>query len=232
MNTPPLVPPQPPVPAVPAVPAQPPQSPVPAPVNWNWWPQFHDSSLRLSWQEQVCIHWDANLRMLRDWSACWTFFGISVLPFPLLVIALLIAQGGLQSVNGIPTGVDGWFYVGMVLLAVYLYVQHVAFMVAMGATSPLCARHSPLVGIRPALPAGISSGHRTRSAPRHLPGMRFRSPRAALDFRTFPAAPLRPGSQAQSPTCAFAISPSSPTSTTARAPLQIASSSHQGGQRP
>ena len=136
MNTPPPVPPQPPVPAVPAVPAQPPQPPLQPPVNWNWWPQFHDSSLRLSWQEQVCIHWDANLRMLRDWSACWTFFGISVLPFPLLVIALLIAQGGLQSVNGIPTGVDGWFYVGMVLLAVYLYVQHVAFMVAMGGYLP------------------------------------------------------------------------------------------------
>ena len=127
------LPPQPPQPPQPPLSPQP---PLPQPVDWNWWPQFHDPSLRLSWREQVCIHWDANLCMLRDWSACGKFFGISVLPFPLLVTALLIAQGGLPSVNGIPSSVNGWFYVGMVVLVVYLYVQHVAFMVAMRGYLP------------------------------------------------------------------------------------------------
>ena len=60
--------------------------------DWNWWPRFHDPSLRLSLREQVALHWDANLRMLRDWRACWTFVWISLLPVPLLFLLPALAM--------------------------------------------------------------------------------------------------------------------------------------------
>jgi hypothetical protein len=99
--------------------------------NWNWWPQFHDPSLRLSWREQAVIHWDANLRMLRDWRACWRFIWISVLPVPLLVAALAVAMEGLQVAIGGTSATQTWLLLGLLLLAAYLFLQHIAFMVAM-----------------------------------------------------------------------------------------------------
>lgn len=129
--------------------------------NWNWWPQFHDPSLRLSWREQTAIHWDANLRMLRDWRACWRFTWISVLPVPLLAAALTVAAQGLQvAIGGTYTAhANAWLFLGLLLLLTYLFLQHIAFMVAM--------RRGYLPFVRAALSA---RGYPTCAACGHLLG--------------------------------------------------------------
>jgi hypothetical protein len=94
--------------------------------GWNWLPRFHDPSLRLSLREQVALHWDANLRMLRDWRACWHFTWVSLLPVPLMVAAVLLPAATAFT----PHSTAG-MACALALLAGYLLLQHVAFTAAM-----------------------------------------------------------------------------------------------------
>lgn len=98
--------------------------------GWNWWPRFHDPSLRLTAREQVALHWDANARMLRDWKACWTFTWISLLPVPVLVASVVTSTRGVVASRG----GGGWLGLGLLLFAAYLLLQHVAFAEAMRRT--------------------------------------------------------------------------------------------------
>lgn len=124
--------------------------------DWNWWPRFHDPSLRLSLRDQVAVHWDANVRMLRDWRACWTFVWISLLPVPLLVVAVVAVTSTFAApASRLPIALGA----GLVMLAAYALLQHVAFSVAMRRT------YVPLV--RMALAA---RGHPTCVACGHLLG--------------------------------------------------------------
>lgn len=104
--------------------------------DWNWWPRFHDPSLRLSLREQVALHVEANVRMLRDWRACWTFTWISLLPVPLLLaLPYLIVHGW----DGHPAA--SLAVAGLAFLA-YMLLQHVAFAVAMRRTYVRFVRRS------------------------------------------------------------------------------------------
>jgi hypothetical protein len=129
--------------------------------DWNWWPRFHDPSLRLPLRAQASLHWDANVRMLRDWRACWTFVWISLLPVPLLAAATIVGTRGLMIGNA---GANAWLGLGLALLLLYLLLQHVAFAAAMRRTyvpfvrmslsalgHPVCMRCGHLQG--PAAPA-------------------------------------------------------------------------------
>ena len=102
--------------------------------EWNWWPRFHDPALRLSLREQAELHWDANVLMLRDWRACWSFTWISLIPAVLFVGAVRLAvvddQGrALGSLS--PTT---QLALGLALVPLYLLLQHVAFSIAMKRT--------------------------------------------------------------------------------------------------
>jgi|LauGreDrversion4_2_1035121.scaffolds.fasta_scaffold75659_2 hypothetical protein len=124
--------------------------------DWDWWPRFHDPSLRLSLRDQVAVHWDANVRMLRDWRACWTFVWISLLPVPLLAVAVVAVTSTFAAPAArLPVALG----IGLVMLATYGFLQHVAFSVAMRRT------YVPLV--RMALAA---RGHPTCVACGHLLG--------------------------------------------------------------
>ena len=96
--------------------------------DWNWWPRFHDPSLRLSLREQVALHWDANLRMLRDWRACWTFVWISLLPVPLLFLLPALAM---LRWDGRSAAAPALAAIGFLA---YLLLQHLAFAAAMRRT--------------------------------------------------------------------------------------------------
>ena len=102
--------------------------------DWNWWPRFHDPALRLSLREQAGLHWDANLRMLRDWRACWSFTWISLVPAVLFVGAVSLAmpddQGRMPGSLSPTTPVA----IALALVPVYLLFQHIAFSVAMRRT--------------------------------------------------------------------------------------------------
>ena len=93
--------------------------------DWTWWPRFHDPSQRLSLREQFDVHWDANLRMLRDWRACLTFVWISMLPVPLL---LLLPAAVMLSWDGKSPAAPALAVLGFLA---YLLLQHVAFSAAM-----------------------------------------------------------------------------------------------------
>lgn len=99
--------------------------------DWNWWPRFHDPALRLSLREQAAVHWDANLRMLRDWRACWTFVWISLVPVPVLVLAVVPAT---SAFAGPAARLSVALGVGLVALLAYMLLQHVAFSIAMRRT--------------------------------------------------------------------------------------------------
>ena len=96
--------------------------------DWRWLPRFHDPALRLSLREQVALHWDANLRMLRDWRACWTFVWISLLPVPLLFLlpALAVLRWDGRSAAAPALAAIGFL--------AYLLLQHLAFAAAMRRT--------------------------------------------------------------------------------------------------
>jgi hypothetical protein len=96
--------------------------------DWNWWPRFHDPALRLSLREQVALHWDANLRMLRDWRACWTFVWISLLPVPLLFLLPALAM---LRWDGRSAAAPALAAIGFLA---YLLLQHLAFAAAMRRT--------------------------------------------------------------------------------------------------
>ena len=96
--------------------------------DWNWWPRFHDPTLRLTLREQVALHWDANVRMLRDWRACWRFTWISMLPVPLL---FLLPAAAMMHWDG--TSLGGPALAALGFLA-YLLLQHLAFAAAMRRT--------------------------------------------------------------------------------------------------
>ena len=105
----------------------------------DWRPRFHDPSLRLTLPQEVALHWDANVRMLRDWRACWTFVWISLLPVPLLVGSVLCLAEALRIAQRVP---DAWFLGAGICGAAYLVLQHLAFMVAMRRTYVPFVRHA------------------------------------------------------------------------------------------
>ena len=109
--------------------------------DWFWWPRFHDPALRLTPGAQVRVHWDANVRMLRDWRACWEFTWISILPVPLLVAAIL-CLGTAYAFPTAPSAPDAWLLAAVILSLAYLLLQHVAFMVAMRRTYVPFVRHA------------------------------------------------------------------------------------------
>ena len=88
--------------------------------DWNWWPQFHDPSLRLSLRDQLAVHWDANLRMLRDWRACVAFVWISLLPVPLL---FLLPAAVMLNWDGTSPAAPALAALAFLL---YLFLQHLA----------------------------------------------------------------------------------------------------------
>jgi len=106
----------------------------------GWLPRFHDPALRLPLREQVALHWDANMRMLRDWRACLAFVWISLIPAPLLFLLPALAM---LDWDGRSPAAPALALVGLV---VYLFLQHVAFAAAMRRTyvpfvrAALCAR--------------------------------------------------------------------------------------------
>lgn len=99
--------------------------------DWSWWPRFHDPALRLPLREQAALHWDANVRMLRDWRACWRFTWISLLPVPVLVASVILSTKGVTIGTARP---NGWLAVGIALFVAYLLLQHLAFAEAMRRT--------------------------------------------------------------------------------------------------
>jgi len=97
----------------------------------DWRPSFHDPSLRLTLRQQVTVHWDANVRMLHDWRACWRFVWISLLPVPLAMAAVLcLARSQLFGA----AHANAWLAATAVMALGYLLLQHLAFMVAMRRT--------------------------------------------------------------------------------------------------
>ena len=120
----------------------------------GWLPRFHDPALRLSLREQVGLHWDANVRMLRDWRACWDFTWVSLLPVPIMCAAILIPPATAFT----PSARAG-LVAGVCLLVLYFPLQHWAFWVAM--------RRSYMPFVRAAL---CARGHHTCIACGHLLG--------------------------------------------------------------
>lgn len=122
----------------------------------DWRPSFHDPALRLTLRQQAALHWDANVRMLHDWRACWTFVWISLLPVPLVMAAVLcLARSQLIGA----THPDAWLAAAAAAAFAYLVLQHFAFMVAMRRTyvpfvrialaargTPVCMRCGHLLG--------------------------------------------------------------------------------------
>jgi hypothetical protein len=136
--------------------------------DWNWWPQFHDPSLRLSLRDQLAVHWDANLRMLRDWRACVAFVWISLLPVPLL---FLLPAAVMLNWDGTSPAAPALAALAFLL---YLFLQHLAFAAAMRRTyipfvrialtaqgHPTCLRCGhPLGPVPPAACPECGSAHR------------------------------------------------------------------------
>jgi uncharacterized membrane protein YqaE (UPF0057 family) len=136
-----------------------------------WLPRFHDPSLRLSLRDQVELHWDANLRMLRDWRACWDFTWVSLLPVPIMCAAILVPPA-----TAFTDSARAGLVIGICLLVAYFPLQHWAFWVAM--------RRSYIPFVRQAL---CARGHHTCIACGHLLG-----PEPPLDCPECGAATPRP----------------------------------------
>lgn len=100
--------------------------------------RFHAPEYRPSWRTKVAVHWDANLRMLRRPMDIVVFTIISFLPSAalLLIVGLAPWIWVPGSAGGPPTTIDLPLFLLRTLatLAVFLPLQHVAFMIAMDLT--------------------------------------------------------------------------------------------------
>jgi hypothetical protein len=97
-----------------------------------WWPRWFPPDLRLPWPRQLAIHWRANLLMLRSPRAVTGFCAISFPPVAIPVAAALL--GGWLS--GEPRGLGSVAGLSLyaIVIAFYLLVQHLAFMIAIDRT--------------------------------------------------------------------------------------------------
>lgn len=101
-------------------------------VGSSWWPRWFAPELRLSFREQLAVHWRANLLMLRSPAAVLGFCGWSLLP----LLPLLLAAGAAGWLGGEPRGLatSAGRTITLLVLAGYLLLQHLAFVQAIDRT--------------------------------------------------------------------------------------------------
>lgn len=135
----------------------------------GWWPIFHDHAFALSRRDQVRLHWNANLRMLRDGRAVVRFTVVSLLPVPILLVVAALLRVDLAPLAAAPPLL--LMALALVTLIAYLAAQHVAFRWAL--------RHDYLPFVRLALrdmghPVCMRCGHPCRppeARPASQPGV-------------------------------------------------------------
>lgn len=98
-------------------------------------PRFHDPAFRPDLRTQVALHWDANLRMLRRPLDVVLFTVISMLPVGgLVALDAGLPEGLVGLVTDRADGTGTMVLRSLAIAAVFLPLQHVAFMVAMDLT--------------------------------------------------------------------------------------------------
>ncbi len=115
----------------------------------DWWPRFHDPAYAPPLREQLALHWQANVLMLRSPKAIVLFCVISGWP----VLALVLAwwtMGFLDENNPILSRGTVGIAAALGSFVVFLVLQHMAFVSAMHRTygpfvrRALCGRGTPV----------------------------------------------------------------------------------------
>ncbi|MDA0295845.1 MAG: hypothetical protein O3A31_07665 [Planctomycetota bacterium] len=102
------------------------------------WPCFHDPAYRPTHLERLDIHWKANLRMLRFPRDLGLFTVISLIPLLLLLLVAEWFPGPFQSGTATPRApwveLESIVPAFVLLVLVFLVLQHLAFVTAMNLT--------------------------------------------------------------------------------------------------
>ena len=98
-----------------------------------WWPDFYDSEFKPTFNENLAIHWKANMLMLRSPKAIALFCIITLLPIGACTAISEVANpfvwdGATQELL---TSILPLF---TAFLFVFLIIQHICFVIAMNIT--------------------------------------------------------------------------------------------------
>jgi hypothetical protein len=143
----------------------------------RWTPRFFDESYRPTFREQVALHWQANLLMLRSPRAVLGFCVISLLPVAALALFWWV-MGWLDPADPLLARGREAAVVAAVTFLGFLLLQHLAFVQAMERTYiPFVREAMRCRGVPVCLACGQrlalgqadcpECGARTGAAPRH-----------------------------------------------------------------